>query len=51
MEKVLFELTAGQLGSMPSATTTDPVGAGEVGEEEEEADDEMLKRLAGLRSA
>jgi len=50
VEKVLFELTAGQLGSMPSAQTSDPIRPA-AAEEEDEVDDEMLQRLAGLRNA
>jgi len=46
---VLFELTAGQLGSMPSTSSTLP--AEKEAEPEEDIDDEMLNRLAGLRSA
>lgn len=49
VERVLFELTAGQLGSMPTAATSNP-SSEQVGDDEE-VDDAMLERLAGLRSA
>lgn len=48
VEKVLFELTAGQIGSMPSTSSTLPAGQEA---EEDDVDDEMLHRLAGLRTA
>ena len=46
---MLFDLTAGQLGSMPSTSTSLPTGP--EAQSEDDVDDEMLERLAGLRSA
>merc|ERR1712131_515369 len=48
IEKVLFELTEGAIGSMPAAGSTNLPTA--EAEEEDEIDDDMLNRLAGLRA-
>merc|ERR1711990_895981 len=48
IEKVLYELTEGAIGSMPAAGSTNLPTA--EAEEEDEIDDDMLNRLAGLRA-
>ena len=48
---MLYELTAGQIGQMPEAGSAKlPQAAAVAGGEDEEAEDDLLDRLAGLRS-
>ena len=52
VEKVLFEITKGQMGKMPTIADKEPIAGGsteEVPEEEEEIE-EMQKRLQALKS-
>lgn len=50
VEKVLFEITKGAMGKMPTITDKEPIaGTSELPEQEEEID-EMQKRLEALKS-
>ena len=52
VEKVLFEVTKGQMGKMPTVENKEPIASGSTDEvpEEEEEIEEMQKRLQALKS-
>ena len=51
VEKVLFEVTKGSMGKMPTVSDKEPISAASaVKEQPEEEIDEMQKRLEALKS-